>query len=139
MDYLVHTDGISFLSGDYLFGIERRTEQGNQCVPVSAGCELPVVYILLSIRLVSLLVFMVGAFVGIDSDYFDTVLPYLETGRVSADSVPVVGDFCRVLKLCYLAAELSSLFLYRKRMDKRDELSLEAESVYKNNMGRIVG
>lgn len=57
---------------------------------------------------------MVGAFVGIDSDYFSTVLPHLKTGRVSADSVPAMGDICRVLKLCYLAAELSSLFIYRE-------------------------
>ena len=68
------------------------------------------VYVLFSIWLVPFLICMVGAFVAVNSDYFGTVLPYLETGRVSADSIPVVGDFCRVLKLCYLAAELSSLF-----------------------------
>lgn len=49
-------------------------------------------------------------FVGIDSDYSGAVLPYLETGRISADSVPVMGDICGILKLCYLAAELGSLF-----------------------------
>jgi len=138
VDDSVHTDGSGFVSGGYIASNERRTEQGNQCVPVSAGCKFPVVNVLLSIRLVSLLFFMVGAFVGIDSDYFDTVLPHLETGRVSADSVSVMGDFCGILKLCYLAAELSSLFLYRKRTDKRDELSLEAESVEMNNLRRIV-
>ena len=83
--------------------------------------------------MVFLLVYLVGSFVDIDSDYTGKVLPYLKTGRGSADSVPVVGDLCRVLKLCYLAAELGSLFLYRKRMDKRDELSLEAKSVEMNN------
>lgn len=139
MDYSVHTNGSGFVFGGYIASTERRTEQGNQCVPVSVGCKFPVVNVLLSIWMVSFLVHMVGAFVGIDSDYFDTVLPHLETGRVSADSVSVMGDFCGILKLCYLAAELSSLFLYRKRMDKWDELSLEAEFVYKNNMGRIVG
>ena len=60
--------------------------------------------------MVSFLVYLAGVFVGIDSDYSGTVLPYLKTGRVSAHSVFVVGNFCRIPKLCYLAAELSSLF-----------------------------
>ena len=64
--------------------------------------------------MVSLFVFMVGAFVGIDSDYFSTILPHLKTRGVSDDSVPAVGDLCRVLKFCYLAAELSSLFLFTR-------------------------
>ena len=57
---------------------------------------------------------MVGAFVGADFDYSGTVLPYFKTGRIPADSVSVVGNFCRILKLCYLAAELSSLFLFSR-------------------------
>ena len=114
MDYSVHTDGSGFVSGGYIASIERRAEQGNQCVLVSVGCKLPMVDVLLSIWMVSFLVHMVGALMGIDSDYFSTILPHRKTGGVSADSVPLVGDFCRVLKLCYLAAELSSLFFSEK-------------------------
>ena len=78
------------------------------------------VYVFLSVRLVSFLLCMVGVFVGIDSDYFDTVLPYLKTGRIVADSLPVVGKLCRVLKFCDLAAELSSLFAVLERYSYRE-------------------
>ena len=98
MDHSVHTDGSGFVSGGYSASTERRTEQGNQCVPVSVGCKFPVVDVLLSVWMVSFLVCVVGALVGIDSDYFSTILPHRKTGGVSADSVPLVGDFCRVKK-----------------------------------------
>ena len=49
---------------------------------------------------------------GVDSDYSGTFLPDFKTGRVVADSLPVVGKLCRILKLCDLAAELSSLFYF---------------------------
>jgi len=124
VDYSVHTDGSGFVSGGYIASTERRTEQGNQCVPVSVGCKFSVVDVLFSVWMVSFLVCVVGALVGIDSDYFDKVLPYLKACRVYAHSVPVVGDLCRVLKFCYLAAELGSLFLlYRK-----DLVTLKHES-----------
>ena len=55
-----------------------------------------------------------NVFVGVGSDYLGTVLPYLKTGRIFANSVLVVGNLCRVLKLCYLAAELGSLFLFAR-------------------------
>ena len=70
------------------------------------------VYVFLSIWLVSFLVYLAGVFVGVDSDYSGEVLPHLKTGRITADSLPVMGKLCRVLKLCNLAAELSSLFYF---------------------------
>lgn len=107
VDNIICTHGGGFLSCPHIWQPAQKNSYSLECVRYSTGCKFFLVNFFLQPWCISVFFYLACILMAAYLGYPDFVLSYFKNSWILADSLFVMGYFCRLSELRHLSFELS--------------------------------